>query len=381
MRGTQRRPHATSLLVALIVLALLGGCGQEQSSPSPITAQGAYQGEYWPTAGWRSCRPEEVGMDSARLERAYEYAANPAVNSRGLVIIKSGYVVAEAYFGGFEIGSRHESYSVAKSFLSALVGIAIDQGHLASTDERVSSFFPAWQGADTEPAKTEMTVRHLLTMSSGLEWNEQDYYVDTSQNDAFRMGEWDDYVAYVLAKPSEFNPGSVWRYSSGDSMLLSGIIQEATGLTAFRFAATHLLAPLGLSEVQWASDRAGHTVGGWGVQATTREFAKFAYLYLRQGRWEGRQVVPEAWVIESLRPVSDRIDFYGYQWWLAPALDGYEGSAIPSDTFLAWGIYGQQLFVIPSRQLVVVRVADDPGSPAWDEVEFLTRILAADLGR
>jgi len=79
--------------------------------------------------------------------------------------------------------------------------------------------------------------------------------------------------------------------------------------------------------------------------------------------------------------VSDRIDFYGYQWWLAPALDGYEGSAIPSDTFLAWGIYGQQLFVIPSRQLVVVRVADDPGSPAWDEVEFLTRILAADLGR
>lgn len=373
-------PARVGSLVLAAVLPLLSGCGEEETR-HVFAAEGAYLGEYWPTSGWRTCRPEEVGMDSARLERAYEYASNPAVRNQALLVVKRGYVVAEAYLRGFGPTSRHESYSVAKSFTSALVGIAIERSLLAGTAERVSRFFPAWQAPGTEPAKGEMTVRHLLTMSSGLQWNEEDYYGDTRDNDAFRMGEQDDFVAYVLAKPSERAPGTLWRYSSGDSMLLSGILQEAAGVSAFRFASAELLAPLGLGGVQWSSDRAGHTVGGWGVQATAREFAKFAYLYLRRGRWEGRQVVPEAWVAESLQPVSARVDFYGYQWWLAPALDGYQGSAVPADTFLAWGIYGQQLFVIPSRDLVVVRLADDPGSPAWSEVEFLTRILEADSSR
>lgn len=375
-----RLPARVGSLVLAAALPLLAGCG-EDASRHLFAAEGAYQGEYWPTSGWRTCRPEEVGMDSARLERAYEYASNPAVRNQALLVVKRGYVVAEAYLRGFDAVSQHESYSVAKSFTSALVGIAIERGHLAGTGERVSRFFPAWQAPDTEPAKGEMTVRHLLTMTSGLQWNETDYYGDTGSNDAFLMGARDDFLAYVLAKPSERDPGTLWRYSSGDSMLLSGILQEAAGVSAFRFASTELLAPLGLGGVQWSSDRAGHTVGGWGVQATAREFAKFAYLYLRRGRWEGRPVVPEAWVAESLRPVSARVDFYGYQWWLAPALDGYQGSAVPSDTFLAWGIYGQQLFVIPSRDLVVVRLAEDPDSPAWNEVEFLTRILEADSSR
>jgi CubicO group peptidase (beta-lactamase class C family) len=158
-------------------------------------------------------------------------------------------------------------------------------------------------------------------------------------------------------------------------MLLSGILQEASGQTAYQFAQASLLGPLGLSGISWESDSAGHTVGGWGIRATVREFAKLGYLYFQRGRWDDRQVVPEAWVAESLRPASSRIDFYGYQWWLAPVLAGQEASAVPSDTFLAWGIYTQQVFVIPSLRLVVARVADDPGSDAWDEVAFLTLII------
>jgi len=372
--GFRRRLRAVALASAAIAL---GAACHRGDDASRFVAEGVYRGEYWPTADWRTCQPEQVGMDSAELEKVFAYVQNPAVSTEGVVIIRKGYVVAEAYFGDFTRASRHDSYSVAKSFVSALVGIAIDRGALPGVDEPVYRFFADWQTPETPEGKRAMTVRHLLTMSSGLTWNEDDYYGDTSQNDAFLMGAQPDFVAYVLRKPLQYPPGTHWHYSSGDSMLLSAIIQEATGETTYQFARSRLLDPLGLSAIEWASDRAGHTVGGWGIRATAREYAKLGYLYLHRGRWEEQQVVPASWVEESLRPASSTIDFYGYQWWRAPALAGQETSVVPDDTFLAWGIYTQQVFVIPSLGLVVARVANDPGSDAWDEVEFLTRVIQA----
>ncbi len=316
-------------------------------------------------------------MNGERLMEVYDYVANPAVNTEGLVIIRDGYIVAEAYFGDFSIDTRHASYSVAKSFISALVGIAIDRGVLSGVDERVADFYPSWQAPGTETGKQNMQVRHLLTMASGLQWDESNYYDDTGENDAFLMGAESDYIQYVLDKPSQYEPGTMWNYSSGDSMLLSGIIQGAAGRTAYSFALENLLAPIGIAGIVWDSDEAGHTVGGWGISATVREYAKFGYLCLNRGQWENSRVVPEAWVEASLRRVTENIDYYGYQWWLAPALEGFQGSIVPPDMFLAWGIYTQQIFVLPSHNMVIVRVANDPGSPQWSEVAFLERILRA----
>jgi CubicO group peptidase (beta-lactamase class C family) len=369
--------HLRLLSVILAVGILLVQPGCKRDSGPPFLGSGSDLGAYWPTAAWRSCTPEEVGMDSDALMQVYDYAANPNINTLGLLIIRKGYIVAEAYFQDHSVSSTFPSYSVAKSFLSSLYGIAVEQGLIPGVDEKVSRYLTEWQDPQHEESKRRMAIAHLLTMSSGLEWNEEDYYGDTSQNDVFKMARTDDYLAYVLAKASLYEPGLRWDYSSGDSMLLSGILERASGQTVFDFARQYLLAPIGATGITWDSDPAGHTIGGWGVMATAREYAKFGYLFLNEGRWDGQQVVPAEWVEASTRPISDQVDWYGYQWWRAPALSGFPGSIVPADTFIAWGIYTQQIFVIPSKDILIVRLGDDarPAGDEWREVEFLTLVL------
>jgi len=363
------------LFILVYCLVFLPGCKRNNSEQ--FVCSGSYTGDYWPTTGWRTCTPEEVGMNSEKLSKIYNYAANPNIDTYGLVIVRKGYIVGEAYFQGFSSDSRFRSYSIAKSFLSSLFGIAIDQKLIESVDEKASKYLTEWANPEHEEEKRRMTVRNLLTMSSGLEWNEQDYYNDTSRNDAFIMDSAPDFIQYVLAKPSIHEPGTQWHYSSGDSMLLSGILERAVNKTAFQFAQEHLLKPMGVEEITWESDPAGHTIGGWGIRTTVRDYAKFGYLYLEKGEWDGRQVVPRQWVEASTSPARDNVAWYGFQWWLAPVWSALRSSIVPHDTFLAWGIYTQQVYVLPSKDIVIVRVGNDanPNNDEWRELEFLTMVL------
>jgi CubicO group peptidase (beta-lactamase class C family) len=375
--------------VVSIVLSILiiPAFGEDTNGREIFIKKGPYQGPYWPTFGWRSCRPEEVGLDSEYLVRAYDYAANPGVSSRGLVIIRKGYIVGEAYFANFDLFSRHPSYSVAKSFTSSLVGIGIARGLFESVDEpiyhyypemiqkkgvRVRSYLPGNYLSSSPMQK--VTIRTLLTMTSGFEWNEDDLN-NIIKNDVVQMAVQDDYAQYVLRKPIIHEPGTVWNYSSGDSMLLSGLFNRATGLSAFQFGLDYLFSHIGIPNIVWQSDPTGQTIGGWGIEATLREYAKFGYLYSKDGEWESRQIVPESWVYRSVQPVSENMTHYGFQWWLRPALGGYENTLIPNDLFYALGLFTQQIFVIPSKDLVIVRMADDLTSEEWNEVDFLTLIL------
>ncbi len=210
-------------------------------------------------------------------------------------------------------------------------------------------------------------------MTSGIGWNEGN--IEDFTSDILDMVRQDDYVKYVLQKTMSHEPGSVWNYSSGDSMLLSGIIHSALGISAYEFGREHLFMPIGIPNVRWESDPVGHTIGGWGIDATVREFAKFGYLYSKGGLWENRQIIPEEWVRESVQPASENITGYGYQWWLLPTYSGWEESIVPRDTFIAIGLFEQQIFVIPSKELVIVRTANDLGSSGWNELEFLTLVL------
>ncbi len=371
----KRKPFVLLFILIAGCLVFFSGCAKKNYES--FLGTGTYTGEYWPTNAWRTCAPEEVGMDSDRLYEVYEYAANPNINTRGIIIIRYGYIVGEAYFQGYSSNTRFPSYSIAKSFLSSLFGIAINQNLVESVDEKVSKYLVEWTNPAVEEEKQRMTIRHLLTMSSGLEWNEDDYYNDQSQNDVFIMAETGGFLQYVLAKPSINEPGTQWYYSSGDSMLLSGILERAVNMTAYEFAQEHLLRPIGAVGITWDSDPAGHTIGGWGVSAAVREYAKFGYLYLRNGEWAGQQIVPRQWVEDSTRPARDDVTWYGYQWWLASVLQGFQGSIVPPGTFLAWGIYTQQIFVIPEEDIVIVRVGNDanPYNDEWREVEFLTLVL------
>jgi len=354
------------------------GVGRKDIPAQRFLARGDYRGEYWPTAGWRACRPEGVGIDSEKLTRAFDYAANPAIETQGLVIIRKGYIVGEAYFDDFGMNSRKESFSLAKSFASALIGIAIDKGLIRGVEETVAEYYPQWQTAATPEAKKRMTIEDLLTMRSGLQWNEDDYYKDRSRNDVYLMiDSAKDYIEYVLNKPILYEPGTHWYYSSGDSLLLSGIIQKSSGLTAGEFARRQLFEPLGLTDIIWLADPAGQTITAWGIQGTLREFAKFGYLYLKKGRWEDRQVISREWVNRSGEPVSEEVKTYGYQWWRLPILEGYAGSGIPPDLLIAWGIFTQQIFILPTQDLLIVRLGQDPDPyrDEWREVEFLNLVL------
>jgi len=319
-------------------------------------------------------------MSSEKLIKVYQYAANPKINTQGIAVIRKGYIVGEDYFDGFTMNSRHESFSVAKSFSSALIGIAIGKGLIKGVDEIIAKYYPQWQTPETPETKKRMTIEDVLTMRSGLQWNEDDYYKDRSQNDVYIMiDSAKDYIQYVLNKPIIHEPGTHWYYSSGDSMLLSGVLEKSTGLTAYEFGRKYLFEPLGLNDVIWLADPAGHTITAWGIQGTLREFAKFGYLYLKKGSWEDKQVVPRNWVEKSGQPVSEEVKKYGYQWWRLPALGDYENSKIPPDILIAWGIFTQQIFILPTEDLLIVRLGydSDPANDEWREIEFLTLVQGA----
>ena len=383
-------------ILAIVILTSVSGYSADILSRDDFPAKGKYRGEYWPTTGWRSCRPEEVGMDSKKLLEVYDYVANPEMFTRGIVIIRKGYIIGESYFDGGSQFTRFESYSMAKSFISALIGIALDQEILQSVDTPIYNYYPELlqkkgflvrgrildgsvsMAAGRESAilpqseKRRITIEHVLQMSSGLEWNESevDLFSDVPQ-----MILSDDYIQYVLSKPLTYEPGTYWRYSSGDSMLLSGIIERAAGRTAYEFGYDNLFLPIGMSGISWESDPAGHTIGGWGIDATVREFAKFGHLYLNKGLWDGEQIVSEAWVDESVRPVSEEIDFYGYQWWLVRDSEGNTGSIVPDDVFYAQGLLNQNIFIIPGEDIVIVRTASDLLSNKWNRMEFLRLVM------
>ncbi len=372
-------------VVACFALGVLG-CWPatpvaEDTSAGSFLGTGSYTGPYWPTDGWRACWPEEVGMDSEKLQLVYEYAANPSIRTHGVIIIKDGYIVGEAYFGGWSRSLRHESYSVAKSFTSALIGIALDRGLIGSVNDEVSQYYSQWQRPGTPAAKQRITIRHLLTMTAGLEWQENDYYGENSEDDIPRLYREGvvDFIEYVLEKPVAAEPGTRWYYSSGESLLLSGIIEAAAGRTVLGFAEEHLFAPLGISSFAWEHDPAGHTITAWGLGLTVRDYAKFGYLFLREGEWEGQRVVSADWVRESTDAISDTLDHYGYLWWLPHAYSSYRDAGVTEQSFMAMGIYVQRIIVIPEDGIVAVRVGNDVPSNdlEWETSEFIRLILDA----
>lgn len=327
-----------TLLMLGMIGALLAGCAFTPATPAP-SAPGD---PYWPTEDWRSSSPEAGGMDGQKLEEMQAAIRAKALALHSLLVIRHGYLVSETYYSGYKADTRHELYSCTKSFTSTLLGIALDKGLIQGLDQKVMDFFPARTFANPDPHKAAMTLEDLLTMRSGLDWHEG----DAAYGAMVRSGDW---VKYVLDEPMAGPPGSGFNYCSGCTHLLSAILQQRTGTGTLAFAQTNLFTPLGITDMNWEKDAQGTPVGGWGLQLTPREMAKLGYLFLRQGEWDGRQVVSASWVANATRQhtATDGDLGYGYQWWTYPALDGYT----------ALGRYGQTIFVIPKADLVIVTTA------------------------
>jgi CubicO group peptidase (beta-lactamase class C family) len=346
--------------------------------------QGEYTGTYWPTKEWRECRPEAVGLNSEKLRLAIEYAATPAFNTEGLVIIRKGHIAGEAYFGNFKINSTHVSHSMAKSFTSTLIGIAIDKGLIKGIDERICPYYAEWNCNDQADLRRKITIRHAMTLTTGLEWQEDWSKWDPATNDALKMGQTGRFINYMSQKKGLREPGQRFYYSTGDPMLLSRVIQKASGMTAFEFAEQNLFRPLNITNIRWEKDRDGYTATAWGLHTTVRDYAKFGYLFLNKGRWENKQVVSKEWVEKSTKtdPSVKMWAAYGYLWHVnLPYRLSFNRSpistdTIPADGFMAEGVLGQNIFIIPSKDLVIVRVANQTKG-SMDLVKFLTMVLSA----
>ncbi|MHA1137970.1 MAG: serine hydrolase domain-containing protein [Candidatus Thorarchaeota archaeon] len=305
---------------------------------------------YWPTEIWQQSTPDEQFMNSAMLETADELMENASCGVRSFIVVRNDFIVHETYYSPYNTENHTQYlYSATKGIVSLLIGMAIYQGFIDNVSQKLVNFFPDRTIANLDAQKEAITLEHLLTMTSGLEWDEDNY---TSDNDMFQMRETDDWIQYILDRPMAAKPGTTFNYNSGCSHLLSGIINATTGMTPLEFAAEHLFTPLGIERYGWLGDRQGLSYGGSDLTITPRAMAKIGLLYLKGGTWENQNIVSSAWINQSVTPQSHadnrtqygwQRDYYGYQWWVHSS----------SGFYAAQGREGQHIYVIPEHDIVV----------------------------
>jgi len=336
------------------------------SAPAPTTLDD----------GWLTDRPENVGLDGARLCGIADRMTAANANVHAVVVARRGKLVYEHYSSGydepwgepdrrydFSAATKHDMRSISKSVTSLLVGIAIDRKLIAGADESVVRFFPehavvksaGWDG---------ITIRHLLTMSSGIAWDENLPWTDP-KNDEPHLGTEADPIRYVLSKPIAVPPDTIWNYNGGGTDLLGSIIERVSGKPLEVFARETLFAPLGITDWEWKRYRNGKIAPAAGLRLRPRDAAKIGQLVLNRGNWKGQQIVPAAWIAESIAPRFQAIGyfgglfFYGYQWWLGRTLAG--------DKEVTWvagmGLGGQRLVMVPDLDLIMMTTSGLYGSP------------------
>lgn len=364
-------------------LALLGGGASSAETPVKVTAtnverlrQAAAEVLFWNQAE-RDARfphmetqfpgdtarhsnkpyplPDGQPLDLGPGDPAGAYMA--ANNVAGLIVVQDGKVRLERYARGHSRDGRYTSFSVAKSLTSTLVGAAVQDGYIRSLDDPVIRYIPELAGSGYDG----VTVRQILTMTSGVRWNED--YTDPNSDVASmykvppRPGE-DATIAYLRTLPREAAPGSKWVYKTGETNLIGVLVSKATGKTLAQYAEEKIWRPFGMErDLFWMVDAGGQDIGGCCISVSLRDYARIGQFVLADGMAAGKRVVPSGWFAAAThgqvgtgRPGSG----YGYQWWTSA--DG---------SFQAQGIFGQLIYIDPARKLVVAM------SSAWPKATDL----------
>jgi CubicO group peptidase (beta-lactamase class C family) len=279
-------------------------------------------------------------------------------NINGMVVVRKGYIVFERYYNGYSPLDAHNVASVTKSFISALIGIAIDAGCIKSVNQKVLDFFPEYVPNAGDIQKRIVTIRHLLTMTAPIASKTTGRRGDEPLDRLRRQRDWVMYILNLLGRNGQLGK---FQYSTAGSHLLSTIITRTTGMCAREFANERLFRHLGMQEIPnhemksfgvddvfgknvtgWIKDPNGNTTGGWGLTITSRDMARFGFLYLNRGVWDNEQIISEKWIDESTALNSNR---YGYLWWLRE-----EGGIF---AYSALGSGGNVICCIPAKDLVV----------------------------
>ncbi len=355
-----------------------------------------FRRDYWPTRGWRERPlPEDRWneLEEYAFKRQGDEEERAGIRTDGVVVIKDGYLVYERYAAGYNQDTPHLTWSVSKSVLQALIGIAEKKGTL-SIDDPVEKYIPEGR------KERSITLRHLLQMTSGLDANEG-YESGPLKSTVIAMlytrGR-SDMARFCASLPARAEPGTYVYYSSCDTNILSGALKEALileqgkeeGQKAYsEYPWKELFDPLGMETAVWERDASGTFVGSSYLYASPRDMARFAFLYLNDGIWEGQRILPEYWLDFTRRvpraygstaayPGWDAL--YTSQWYANTEIPelGLEAPwpSAPRDTFAASGHWGQMIFIIPSLDMIIVRMGDDRDY-SFDKDRFLSLILKA----
>ena len=363
-------------------LAIAAALGEGSELDSPIVPEEGYEWSvrhrsHWPTEQWVSGSAYDHRFDKRKLDAALESARNDEF-MRAVLIVRDGVLVVEEYFHGGAPDQSTEIWSVTKSIVSAMIGIALAQGHVDSIDDRMTRYLPEY------PEFGDMTIRHVLTHTTGLEWTEEgdDFVAWLSSADP---------VANAIRRKRLFPPGSELLYSSGNSHFLSALIKSVTGKQPGDYANEYVFKLLGITfeprhstptDVSWDSflirtphtwkrDKTGIELGAFGLSMTARDMARFGFLYLNKGQWAGETIVGEDWVHESTRDHVRRSENFGFGYhWVVSRRGGQ--LAFNAD---GWG--GQIICVVPSLDMVIVlkSEAENPGAHGYYDV--LGALIAA----
>jgi CubicO group peptidase (beta-lactamase class C family) len=296
---------------------------------------------------WKFSSPTDQGINADQLTIALDEAKNrPSIYS--VLVARNGHIVAERYYRGHDENSTFNIRSVSKSYLSAMVGIAIEEGFIGSINDKMLSYFPEYNHNGLDPRKHDITIEHLLTMQEGMEHEHQNY---------FQLYNTQNWVESAIEEELEYDPGTKHSYNTFITHLLSAIITRESQMSTLVFCQEYLCDPMGTTIPNWEHSPQGIYFGGNSMFFTTRDMAALGYLYMNDGAINGVQIVPSEWVRKSLQnsapnsqtigPWGPMTDIgYGYLWWLGK-LRGYK-------VFMAIGHGGQFVVCVPNLDLIVV---------------------------
>ena len=354
-----------------VMFLLLAG----DSALAQDLASAAYRVPSAANDGWKTASADKLGVDPGRLAAlTAAIRAWPELGVHAVVIERSGQLIYEEYFDGFDerwgepLGRvtmssevRHDLRSVTKSVVSALIGIAVSSGAIPALERPVVDWFPEYPELNT-PDRRRVTLVHALSMTSGLQWNEDMPYTDP-RNDEIVMTRDPQPLRYPLGRPFAGPPGSAFTYNGGLVQVMAAVLARATKTPIVEYARARLFEPLGISDVEWVGDLAGMPAAASGLRLRARDLAKFGSLYLHRGRWNGTQVLSPDWVDLSTRRhfgfearggADAGGEFgYAYFWWY----NCYPTDAGLVEARTAVGNGQQRIFVLPGLDMVVTILA------------------------
>ena len=380
--------HYRSLLflTATFILSCLNSCTGDKI---PLEVPGYYQYRIpiQTTDGWETASLSRVGMNEQPLfNLMYRLKSSDDYRMHSLLIIKDGKLVFEEYFPGekfnlaqytgetgFDMDDTHNLCSATKSFTSALTGIAIDQGTILSVDQRIFDFFPEHTDLlRLSPGKNDITIRNLLTMQSGLAWDDESTSYFDARNDMNQMFSSRDPIRYVLTKDLIEIPGTFFAYRNCNTNVLGEIIHKASDESVISFSDEYLFTKLGITDFEWQMISGDVVFCSGDLRLRPRDMAKFGLLFLNGGSWEGEQIISRAWIDSStarqveLQQSWADLDGYGYQWWLWEDIDDLAFSAYAA---AGWG--GQWIIIWPEKNTVFVTTGGNYYTPELIPIESL----------